>query len=197
MLDPPKGKLRWRAPLPPKAPRKGGIVETLSPRAACPQLPSLLSSQPTDEAITAGDEDCSFPNIYSPPEAKSAPVIFWLHGDGDSIDKGSSYTGENLAQKHGVVVVNINYRFGLFGWFSHLSLSTGNPEEDSGNYGTLDMVRGLEWVRENIAAFGGDPADVTVLGECAGGFNTLAMLASSHAESLFHRTIVQSGGFEP
>ena len=193
---PPKGTLRWRAPLPPKAPRKGGIVETLSPGAACPQLPSLLSSQPTDEAITVGDEDCLFLNIYAPPEAESAPVMFWLHGGGNSIGKGSSYTGENLAQKHGVVVVTINYRLGLFGWFSHPSLSTGNPEDDSGNYGTLDVVRGLEWVRENIAAFGGDPANVTVFGESAGGFNTLAMLASPLAEGLFHRAIVQSGGFE-
>lgn len=191
----PKGTLRWRAPLPPKAPRKGGIVETLGPAAACPQLPSLLSSQATDDAVTVGDEDCLFLNIYAPPEAESAPVMFWLHGGGNSAGKGSSYSGENLAHKHGVVVVTINYRLGLFGWFSHPSLSTGNPADDSGNYGTLDVVRGLQWVRENIAAFGGDPANVTVFGESAGGSNTLAMLASPLAKGLFHRAIVQSGGF--
>ena len=98
--------------------------------------------------------------------------------------------------KHGVVVVTINYRLGIFGWFSHPSLTTGSPKDDSGNYGTLDAIRGLQWVQNNIKQFGGDPDNVTVFGESAGGFNTLAMMASPLAEGLFHRAIVQSGGFD-
>ena len=135
-------------------------------------------------------------NIYAPPNAENAPVMFWLHGGGNTIGEAASYSGENLAMKHGVVVVTINYRLGLFGWFSHPSLSTGNPADDSGNYGTLDVVRGLKWVKNNIEGFGGNPGNVTLFGESAGAFDTLAMMASPLAEGLFHRAIVQSGGFE-
>jgi para-nitrobenzyl esterase len=135
-------------------------------------------------------------NIYSPPNAENAPVMLWLHGGGNTIGEGASYSGENLAMKHGVVVVTINYRLGLFGWFSHPSLSTGNPKDDSGNYGTLDVIRGLEWVKNNIEGFGGNPGNVTLFGESAGAFDTLAMMASPLAEGLFHRAIVQSGGFQ-
>ena len=192
----PKGTLRWRAPLPPKAPRKGGIIETLAPGSACPQLPSALSDDAAPGRVTVGNEDCLFMNIYAPPNAENAPVMFWLHGGGNTIGESARYSGENLAMKHGVVVVTINYRLGLFGWFSHPSLSTGNPKDDSGNYGTLDVIRGLEWVRNNIEGFGGNPANVTLFGESAGAFNTLAMMASPLAEGLFHRAIVQSGGFQ-
>ncbi|HCG69676.1 MAG TPA: carboxylesterase, partial [Gammaproteobacteria bacterium] len=191
----PKGTLRWRAPLPPKAPRKGGIIETLASGSACPQLPSALSAAAEPGSVTIGSEDCLFMDIYSPPNADNAPVMFWLHGGGNTIGQASSYSGENLAMKHGVVVVAINYRLGIFGWFSHPSLTNGNPEDDSGNYGTLDAIRGLHWVQNNIAAFGGNPGNVTVFGESAGAFDTLAMMASPLAEGLFHRAIVQSGGF--
>lgn len=192
----PTGTLRWRAPLPPKAPRKGGIIETLAPGSACPQLPSALSGEAEPGRVTVGSEDCLFMNIYAPPNAENAPVMFWLHGGGNTIGEAASYSGENLAMKHGVVVVTINYRLGLFGWFSHPSLSTGNPADDSGNYGTLDIVRGLKWVKNNIEGFGGNPGNVTLFGESAGAFDTLAMMASPLAEGLFHRAIVQSGGFE-
>jgi para-nitrobenzyl esterase len=192
----PKGTLRWRAPLPPKAPRKGGIIETLASGSACPQLPSTLSEDAAPGRVTVGSEDCLFMNIYAPPNAENAPVMLWLHGGGNTIGEGASYSGENLAIKHGVIVVTINYRLGLFGWFSHPSLSTGNPKDDSGNYGTLDVIRGLEWVRNNIESFGGNPSNVTLFGESAGAFDTLAMMASPLAEGLFHRAIVQSGGFE-
>ena len=192
----PKGTLRWRAPLPAKAPRKGGIIETLASGNACAQLPSALSGPADEGRVTIGDEDCLFMDIYAPPGADNAPVMFWLHGGGNTIGQGSSYSGENLAMKHGVVVVTINYRLGIFGWFSHPSLTTGSPKDDSGNYGTLDAIRGLQWVQSNIEQFGGDPNNVTVFGESAGGFNTLAMMASPLAEGLFHRAIVQSGGFD-
>jgi para-nitrobenzyl esterase len=187
----PTGTLRWRAPVPPKPPRKGGIIETLAPGAPCPQLPSQLSGEAEPGRITVGSEDCLFLDVYAPPNAENAPVMLWLHGGGNTIGTGSSYSGENLAMKHGVVVVTINYRLGLFGWFSHPSLTTGSAKDDSGNYGTLDVIRGLEWVQNNIQAFGGDADNVTLFGESAGGFDTLAMMASPLAEGLFHRAIVQ------
>ena len=121
-------------------------------------------------------------NIFAPPNAENAPVMLWLHGGGNTIGEAASYSGENLAMKHGVVVVTINYRLGLFGWFSHPSLSTGNPPDDSGNYGTLDVVRGLGKVQNNIEGFGGNPSNVTLFGESAGAFDTLAMMASPLAE---------------
>ena len=189
----PKGTLRWRAPLPPKAPR---IIEALASGNACPQLPSALSGPAEEGRITLGDEDCLFMDIYAPPNAENAPVMFWLHGGGNTIGQGSRYSGESLAMKHGVIVVTINYRLGIFGWFSHPSLTTDNPKDDSGNYGTLDAIRGLQWVQNNIEGFGGDPNNVTVFGESAGAFDTLAMMASPLAEDLFHRAIVQSGGFQ-
>ena len=191
----PTGTLRWRAPLPAKAPRKGGIIETLVSGNACPQLPSALSAPADEGRVTIGNEDCLFMDIYAPPGAEEAPVMFWLHGGGNTIGQGSSYSGESLAMKHGVVVVTINYRLGIFGWFSHPSLTTGDPRDDSGNYGTLDAIQGLQWVQSNIESFGGDPNNVTVFGESAGGVDTLAMMASPLAEGLFHRAIVQSGGF--
>ena len=95
------------------------------------------------------------------------------------------------------MIVTINYRLGIFGWFTHPDLATGNVLDDSGNYGTLDVIRALEWVQDNIAEFGGDPNNVTVFGESAGAFDTLAMMASPLAKGLFHRAIVQSGGFSP
>lgn len=192
----PKGTLRWRAPLPAKPPRKGGIIEAFTPGAPCPQLPSPLTGPAAPGQITVGSEDCLFLDIYAPPGVTEAPVMLWLHGGGNTIGTGSSYSGENLAMKHGVVVVTINYRLGLFGWFSHPSLTTGSAKDDSGNYGTLDVIRGLEWVRDNIQAFGGNPDNVTLFGESAGGFDTLAMMASPLAKGLFHRAIVQSGGFD-
>ncbi len=192
----PTGTLRWRAPVPPKPPRKGGIIEALAPGAPCPQLPSQLSRAAEPGRVTVGSEDCLFLDIYAPPNAENAPVMLWLHGGGNTIGTGSTYSGENLALKHGVIVVTINYRLGVFGWFSHPSLTTGNDRDDSGNYGTLDAIRGLEWVQNNIQAFGGDADNVTVFGESAGGFDTLAMMASPLAKDLFHRAIVQSGGFQ-
>jgi para-nitrobenzyl esterase len=192
----PTGTLRWRGPVPAKPPRKGGIIEVLNAGASCPQLPSPLSGEAAPGRITVGSEDCLFLDIYAPPDTKAAPVMVWLHGGGNSIGTGSSYSGENLAMKHGVVVVSINYRLGLFGWFSHPSLSTGSAKDDSGNFGTLDVIQALKWVKTNITQFGGDPDNVTVFGESAGGFNTLAMMASPLAKGLFHRAIVQSGGFE-
>ena len=127
--------------------------------------------------------------------------MVWIHGGGNSVGHAGFYDGGNLATRENVVVVAINYRLGPFGWFRHAALRGDDttPEERSGNFGDLDPIRALEWVRDNVAAFGGDPGNVTVFGESAGGRNVLALLVAPAARGLFHRAIVQSGGlrFDP
>ncbi len=122
--------------------------------------------------------------------------MVWIHGGGNSIGHGGSYNGSHLATKHGVVVVTINYRLGPFGWFSHPALrsDTASAEDNSGNYGLLDSIAALHWVRDNIRAFGGNPNNITIFGESAGAGDVLALMASPLAKGLFHRAIVQSGG---
>ena len=192
---PPVGALRWQAPQPP-VPAEDAF-EALAFGTPCPQLPSGLSGddEATPDAVVVGDEDCLTLNVWAPPNASGLPVMFWIHGGGNSIGHGGNVNGGNLAMGEDLVVISINYRLGLFGWFNHPALHTGDPLNDSGNYGTLDMIRALEWTRDNIAAFGGDPGNVTVFGESAGAFDTLAMMASPLAQGLFHRAIVQSGGY--
>ncbi|MAD07271.1 MAG: carboxylesterase [Gammaproteobacteria bacterium] len=195
--EPPVGQLRWRAPQPPIPSQTP--IEALQPGAICPQFASLLSGadEQTPSGQIAGNEDCLYLNIWSPPNAAKLPVMLWIHGGGNTIGHAGSYNGAALATQRNVVIVTINYRLGIFGWFSHPDLLTGDKLDDSGNYGTLDVVRALEWVQSNIEVFGGDPGNVTVFGESAGAFDTLAMMASPLAKGLFHRAIVQSGGFSP
>lgn len=190
---PPVEMLRWQAPEP--AARSSELLEALVAGAACPQKPSQLTSQ-TESPVT-GSEDCLYLNIWAPPNAVDLPVMFWIHGGGNTIGHGGSYTGAKLATTHNVVVVSINYRLGLFGWFSHPALHTGDPLDDSGNYGTLDMIEALKWTQANIGTFGGNPANITVFGESAGATDTLSMMASPLAKGLFQRAIVQSGGYSP
>jgi len=193
----PVGDLRWRAPQPPIP--SEATIEALRPGALCPQFESLLSGagEQAPAGQVTGTEDCLYLNVWSPPNATDLPVMLWIHGGGNTIGHGGSYNGAVLAAQRDVVIVTINYRLGVFGWFSHPDLLTGDARDDSGNYGTLDVIRALEWVRDNIDVFGGDPNNVTVFGESAGALNTLAMMASPLAKGLFHRAIVQSGGFSP
>ncbi len=191
----PTGERRWRAPQPPEP--WSGIREALTAGPRCPQKPSLLAEGDSADAAVAGSEDCLYLNVWAPPNASALPVMFWVHGGGNTIGSGDTYIGAALAARQNVVVITINYRLGPFGWFAHPALANGDPLDDSGNYGTLDIVRALEWTRDNAAAFGGDPENVTVFGESAGAFDTLAMMASPLASGLFHRAISQSGGFSP
>ena len=192
--QPPIGALRWRAPQL-VAPHTG-TKEAIEFGPSCIQLPNATESgSESSDAIVIGSEDCLYLNIWSAPNSVDAPVMFWIHGGGNTIGSGSPYSGARLAAEKNVVLVTINYRLGVFGWFKHRALETGHLLDDSGNYGTLDVIRALEWVQENISVFGGDPNNVTVFGESAGGFNTLAMIASSLAEGLFHKAIVQSGSY--
>ena len=192
---PPVGALRWKAPQPPLPAE--GIIEALAYGSPCVQLGSPLTSgaQATEASHMAGDEDCLHLNIWSPPHAHNLPVMFWIHGGGNSIGQAADTPGGNLAVNGDVVVVSIHYRLGLLGWFSHPALATGDLVEDSGNYGLLDMIRALQWTRDNIANFGGDPGNITIFGESAGAFDSLALMASPLATGLFHRAIMQSGGY--
>ncbi|MCH2172718.1 carboxylesterase family protein [Myxococcota bacterium] len=193
--EPPVGELRWRAPRPPMGWQ--GTLEALTSGPACPQF------DVTSPGDLTGDEDCLTLDVYAPAFAPDAvpqgdarlPVMVWIHGGGNSIGEKSMYDGSILAAENGVVVVTLQYRLGIHGWFSHPALRAGaqGPDDASGNFGTLDLIRGLEWVRDHIAAFGGNPDNVTVFGESAGGTNVYSLLLSPRAEGLFQRAISQSG----
>jgi len=154
------------------------------------------------EGEVVGSEDCLFLNVYAPPSegasegARPLPVMVWIHGGGNTVGSADAYDGSVLALQERVVVVTVNYRLGVFGWFSHPALgqTAESAADRSGNYGTLDLIRALEWVRDEIHRFGGDPARVTIFGESAGGANVYSLLLSPRARDLFHRAIVQSGG---
>ncbi|MEZ5502194.1 MAG: carboxylesterase family protein [Halioglobus sp.] len=194
----PVGDLRWRAPRPP-APWQSAREATAF-RDPCVQLPGPLDGLADNGAPVVGSEDCLYLNIWAPRAHGNAtaallPVMFWLHGGGNTIGTANTYPGNRLAGGEQVVVVTINYRLGFLGWMSHPALRT--PDRDaldaSGNYANLDMIAALQWVRDNIANFGGDPDNVTIFGESAGGRNVYALLASPLAKGLFQRAIVQSG----
>jgi para-nitrobenzyl esterase len=197
---PPVGPLRWRAPQPPPAWQGQRAALAFGPR--CPQLASQLEGAERPGALI-GDEDCLYLNVYAPAVAPAGvpqgpgrlPVMLWIHGGGNTIGSASFYDGSALASRHELVVVTVNYRLGPLGWLRHVALREGaTPVEQSGNFGNLDHLAALEWVRDNIAAFGGDPDNVTIFGESAGGRDVLALLVSPLAAGLFQRAIVQSGG---
>ena len=205
---PPVGDLRWR---PPQAPDSWqGVRTCVRYGPSCPQpLGDGLSLFPLGET----DEDCLYLNVWTPAGgaaggsegaadgagdgAQPLPVMVWIHGGGFSTGSGSLdvYSGMNLARL-GVVVVTINYRLGPLGFLAHPELSAEDPSGASGDYGLLDQIAALEWVRENAAAFGGDPENVTAFGESAGGMSICDLMVSPPAEGLFARAIVQSGPFD-
>lgn len=194
----PVGDLRWRAPQP-VAPWSG-VVEALAHGAMAPQYAGLLVPVPQRlHGTVIGDEDCLTLNVFAPAKEAAAgrrPVMVWIHGGANAAGTSATYdVARNYAAQDGIVVVTVNYRLGVLGWFSHPALieaDQASPEERSGNFGTLDLIAALRWVRENIAAFGGDPDCVTIFGESAGAQNVLTLLASPLAAGLFHRAIAQS-----
>jgi len=200
---PPLGELRWRAPLAPEP--WPGTREALRFGPSCPQPAGPVGARDGAAAgEPTGSEDCLYLNVYAPRFAPGAvpagderlPVMVWIHGGGNTIGDAVLYDGSWLATDGDVVVVTVHYRLGLLGWLSHPALrGEGTSAEDrSGNFGTLDLVRALEWVERNAQAFGGDPRNVTVFGESAGGANVVSLLLSPRASGLFQRAIVQSGG---
>lgn len=192
----PTGELRWRAPRPVQP--WADTLQALHYANMCPQFPIPMVNNTDQEWI--GEEDCLYLNISAPrswsPQDKALPVMLWLHGGGNTVGSADLYHAlPNLAARERVVVVSIQYRLGILGWFSHPALraQAANAQDASGNFGTLDTIAALQWVRDNIHAFGGDPGNVTVFGESAGGANTFALLLSPLAQGLFHRAISQSG----
>jgi para-nitrobenzyl esterase len=201
--QPPSGALRWRAPQP--VPVWSGVFQALNQGPMAPQYAGLLAPVAAKlHGRIVGDEDCLWLNVFAPacgPAAVPAgsqrrPVMVWIHGGGNAVGTAASYdVARNYAARDGMVVVTVNYRLGVLGWFCHPALheaDAATPEERSGNFGTLDLIAALRWVRDNIAAFGGDPGCVTIFGESAGGQNVLTLLASPLAAGLFHRAIAQS-----
>ncbi len=180
---PPVGDLRWRPPEPVVG--WEGVRDGSESGAICIQNGGQNVTQ---------DEDCLFLNVWAPREtSEPRPVLFWIHGGGYTGGSGSTaiYDGTPLAAD-GAVVVTINYRLNVFGFLAHPALSTESPHGASGNYGLLDMVAALEWVRDNIATFGGDPGRVTIFGESAGGGAVMSIMLIPQAEGLFHGAIAQS-----
>ena len=192
--EPPVGDARWRPPTA-KAAWEGTRAATTF-GAACWQRPT-----PDTSIYTRGDlerdEDCLYLNVWTAAAdaAEARPVMVWFHGGGHSGGWGSArvFDGTALAQK-GVVLVTINYRLGAFGFLAHPALSAESPHGSSGNYGLLDKVAALEWVRDNAAAFGGDPGNVTIFGQSAGSWSVCYLMASPLAAGLFHKAIGHSGG---
>ncbi|MDB4956485.1 MAG: putative carboxylesterase [Myxococcales bacterium] len=178
---PPVGVNRWKSPQP-VAPWSTPL-DTLSTANVCPQVNPFGAG--------GGDEDCLYLNVFTPATVSDAPVMFWLHGGAFAFGSGSEvyYDGAKLADKFGVVVVTINYRLGAFGSFSHPDL----PADASGNFGIEDQLAALQWVQRNIAAFGGDPAKVTLFGESAGGFSACLHYLSPNTHGLFRYVISESG----
>jgi len=189
---PPVGPLRWRPPQP--APSRADVRDASAPGAICIQPPA--NGDPGVGPLPMS-EDCLTLNVWAPPGAGAGarPVMVWIHGGGYNNGSGTAalYDGTRLAQR-GVVVVTINYRLGRLGFFDHPGLAAErDPGEAAGNYGVMDQIAALEWVRDNISAFGGDPRAVTIFGESAGGAAVTQLMIAPAARGLFHRAIVQSG----
>lgn len=190
-LPPTKG-MRWRPPAP--MPRWDGVRAANDFGPACMQVQSSKMTSVYSNAPMPVSEDCLTLNIWTPANAKNAPVLVWIHGG--ALSAGSSreamYDGKRMAER-GVIVVSINYRLGVLGWLAHPLLSSESPQKVSGNYGLLDQMAALTWVHNNITAFGGNPKNVTIAGESAGGLSSMYLLTAPMAKGLFAKAIVQSG----
>lgn len=188
---PPTGSLRWRAPQP--AAPWSGVRDATTYGSDCMQAPFPGMAVPLR---TRPAEDCLNANVWAPAKARGLPVLVWIHGGG-FVNGGSSQattSGRKFASQ-GVVVVSFNYRLGRFGRFAHPQLTRDDPDGGHlGNYGLMDQIAALKWVRRNVAAFGGDPSMVTLMGESAGGMSINTLIASPAARDLFRAAIVMSGG---
>jgi len=177
----PVGSLRWRAPR--------AVVPWQGTRDATRFGPACMQTDPVPKS-----EDCLTLNVWRPVDAPGpVPVMVWIHGGAMVHGSSALYPGAALANK-GVVVVTINFRLGRLGYFAHPALTAEAPDEPSGNFGYLDQRAALQWVQRNVKAFGGDPSQVTIFGESAGGGSVLAHLVSPMSRGLFHRAILQSPG---
>ncbi|TJY60001.1 carboxylesterase family protein [Sinimarinibacterium sp. CAU 1509] len=190
---PPVGALRWRAPQ--DAAPWDGVRDASHFGNACAQIGNFYTTDNTaDFDKPFGSEDCLYLNIWAPAEAHQRPVLVFIHGGGGVFGAGSygAYDGRRLARELDAVVVSTNYRLGIFGGIEVDALRSGDPLSDSGSLWLLDQIKALEWVAHNIAAFGGDPGNVTVMGHSAGGVSVLAMLRSPLATGKFSKAVVLS-----
>jgi len=192
----PVGHLRWAPPQLPE--RWEGERDVTQYALPCPQ-----STNPDGKTRNGGgvcgetSEDCLYLNVFSPANAKDAPVMLWVHGGAFFLGAGNlgSYNGSVYA-KNGIVIVTINYRLGSLGYFTHPAITrAAAPDEDLGSYGTMDAVAALKWIQRNIGKFGGDKDNVTVFGQSAGGIMVLNLLSIPSAKGLFAKAVVQSGAF--
>ena len=202
--QPPVGPLRWRPPQP-NAPWSG-IRDATKPSRPCMQSLQGVDSFVAPLAAAYGvtyspqqldpSEDCLYLNVWTPQLKPGVhlPVMVWLHGGSNRIGSGTepAYDGASLASR-GVIVVTVNYRLGVMGFFAHPELTAESPHHSSSNYGLLDQIEALRWVKQNIAQFGGDPENVTLFGESAGSVDATTLMASPLAASLFRRVIAESG----
>ena len=190
---PPVGNLRWQAPQPPA--KHDGTMVAKEYGHHCVQTNPFADMVFKDAGQS---EDCLTLNIWTPADAKpdaKLPVMFWVHGGGFTAGGASEprHDGASLAH-HNVVVVTINYRLGIFGFFAHPQLTAESPHHASGNYGLLDQAAALSWVKDNIREFGGDPANITIFGESAGSFSVSSLMASPLSEHNIAHAIGESGG---
>ena len=187
---PPVDKLRWRAPQP---------VEPWSETRPAQALPDFCPQFLYFSNEYSGNEDCLYLNVYRPrSQERDLPVFVWYHGggnnNGDTGQEFPVYDGARLAERGNLVVVTVQYRLGALGWLLSAALQGDDPLDNSGNYGTLDIIESLKWVQANAVAFGGDPNNVTIAGESAGAANVLTLVISEQAAGLFHKGVIQSLG---
>jgi para-nitrobenzyl esterase len=189
--QPPLGPLRWKPPQP--LPRAADTRDATQFGPACIQPVATTANLYAPATPLPMSEDCLSLNIWAPADARGAPVFLWIHGGSLWTGSGreSLYDGTRLAER-GIVVVTINYRLGALGYLAHPQLSAESPQGVSGNYGLLDQIEALKWVKRNIGALGGDPANVTIAGESAGGLSVLYLMTSPAARGLFAKAIAES-----
>ena len=189
---PPIGSLRWKAPRELNTPYQ--IIKSKEGNH-CVQEPSSMGGAPGKGLLT-GTEDCLYLDIKIPKKSstKLLPVMFWIHGGGNTSGLKDIYNFSKMVDRHDVIVVTINYRLGAFGWFTHPAIQDNHEGIDkTSNFGTLDIIEALTWVNKNIELFGGDPSNITIFGESAGGHNVLSLIVAPQSKGLFHKAISQSG----
>lgn len=186
----PVGELRWKAPQP--HPDWTGVRKSVTFGDKCPQKSTLGVFSAKN--LKGMSEDCLYLNIYRPKKEGKFPVMVWIHGGGYLFGSGKGYRGERLSEFGDVVVVTINYRLGVFGFFADRSLRDEDPNQSTGNYGILDMIAAVKWVRDNIKNFGGDPGNITIFGESAGSWAVCTLIATPLASGLFQHAIMESQG---
>ena len=190
--QPPIGNLRWKAP---RELLNANEIIKGQDNNFCIQEPSSMGGAPGEGFIT-GTEDCLYLDIKKPKKksSKLLPVMFWIHGGGNTSGLKDLYDFSKMVNRHDVIVVTINYRLGAFGWFTHPAIQGIHKGIDkTSNFGTLDIIEALRWVTHNIQLFGGDPNNITIFGESAGGHNVLSLMVAPQANKLFHKAISQSG----